>query len=175
MNFTFDPFPEIITTRLKLRDYCEDDYTQVLFLRSDIGVNKYIKRDHPKVLEDAIAFVKKVQRSMQSGENVNWAICQKDTPNMMGSICLWNFSKDLKTGEVGYDLHPKYQNKGIMNEALQAVLTFGFDVLKLDRIKAYTHHSNEKSKNLLNKNGFVLLTDEKDPDNENNLIFCKKK
>lgn len=171
MNFTFEPFPEITTARLKLRDYCEGDYTRVFFLRSDPEVTKFIKREHPKAVEDAIDFVKKVQNSMADGANVNWAICQHDKPEMIGSICLWNFSKDLKTGEIGYDLHPAFQNKGFMNEAFQAVLGFGFKTLKLNNIKAYTHHANENSINLLKKNGFVILAEEKDPDNEDNIIL----
>ncbi len=175
MNFTFEPFPEITTTRLKLRDFCEDDYAQVLFLRSDTDVNKFIKRDPPKALEDAIVFVKKVQMSMTKGKNVNWVICQKENLKMIGSICLWNFSSDLKIGEVGYDLHPDYQNMGYMNEAMKAVLSFGFEELQLDHIKAFTDHSNESSKKLLKNNGFVILHDEKDVDNKDNIILSLSK
>ena len=35
---------------------------------------------------------------------------------MIGSICLWNFTDNQKSAEIGYDLSPKYQRKGIMNE-----------------------------------------------------------
>ena len=175
MSFSFDPFPELQTSRLQLRSFSEEDYAQVFFLRSDKEVNKYIKRVYPKKIEEAIAFVNKVQSSMKNGENVNWAICQKEDPKMMGSICLWNFSSDHKTGEVGYDLHPDYQNMGYMNEAMKAVLRFGFEELQLDHIKAYTHHSNESSKKLLKNNGFVVLPDEKDVDNKDNIILSLSK
>lgn len=174
MSFSFNPFPVLHTSRLCLRNYCEEDYDQVFFLRSDQEVNRYIKRVHPKKIEEAIAFVNKVQTSMNNGENVNWVICTREDPKMMGSICLWNFSPDLKTGEIGYDLHPDHQKKGIMNEALKAVLKFGFETLKLDHIKAYTDGSNESSKKLLVKNGFLIQKDEKDQDNENNIILDLK-
>ena len=175
MNFSFDPFPVLRTSRLQLRIFSEEDYAQVFFLRSDQEVNKYIKRVYPKKIEEAIAFVNKVQSSMKNGENVNWAICKKEDLKMMGSICLWNFSSDLKTGEVGYDLHPDYQNMGYMNEAMKAVLRFGFEELQLDHIKAFTHHSNESSKKLLKNNGFEMLPDEKDDDNKDNIILSLSK
>jgi len=175
VNFSFHPFPVLQTSRLNLRDYCEDDHAQVFFLRSDKEVNKYIKRVHPKKIAEAIAFVDKVQKSMKNGENVNWVICKKEDLKMMGSICLWNFSQDLKTGEIGYDLHPDHQNQGIMSEAIKAVLKYGFEELGLDQIKAFTHHSNESSKKLLQKNGFEILPDEKDVDNKDNIILCLTK
>lgn len=175
MNFSFDPFPVLQTSRLQLRAFSEEDYEQVFFLRSDKEVNRYIKRVYPKKIEEAAAFVNKVQSSMKNGENVNWAICQKEDLKMMGSICLWNFSSDHKTGEVGYDLHPDYQNTGYMNEAIKAVLRFGFEELHLDHIKAFTHHSNENSKKLLMNNGFVILPDEKDDDNKDNIILSLSK
>lgn len=70
---------------------------------------------------------------------------------------MWNFSKDNKKAEVGYDLNPLFQRKGIMSEALKSILGFGFNNLNLDKIDAFTHKKNESSKKLLEKNGFILL------------------
>lgn len=171
MTLSFQPFPILKTERLLLRDYVEDDYPQVFFLRSDPEVNQFIKRDYPRELKDAIAFVKKVQAGMHQGQNVNWAICYKEDGRMIGSICLWNFSDDQKTGEVGYDLHPDHQQMGIMTEALEAVIHYGFDTLNLNQITAYTEDSNQNSKKLLFKNGFSVLEGKSDPDNSDNVIF----
>ena len=175
MPFSFNPFPVLKTKRLLLRNYSTEDYSQVFFLRSDPALNTYIKRDPPKELKDAIAFVNRVQKSMKNGENVNWAICQKENGQMMGSICLWNFSSDLKTGEVGYDLHPDFQHKGYMNEAIQEVIRFGFQELSLDKITAYTHHSNKNSLKLLEKNNFEIVENLIDEDNKDNIILSLNK
>ena len=174
MSFSFDPFPELLTSRLRLRDYKKEDYAQVFFLRSDKQVNKFIKRKPAKNMLEAEAFVKKVRKSMSEGKNVNWAITYHSHPDMIGSICIWNFSPDLKTGEIGYDLHPDHQKKGIMQEAMQAVIQYGFDILKLDNLKAYTNYTNLSSIKLLQKNGFEL-TEEKDSDDKNNVILRLKK
>jgi len=94
---------------------------------------------------------------------------------MIGSICLWNFSKNKKIGEVGYDLSQKFQRKGIMNESLKSILDFGFGKLNLNVIEAFTHRLNESSKKLLVKNGFKLVKDKNDEDNLDNVVYEIKK
>ena len=90
---------------------------------------------------------------------------------MIGSISLWNFSEDKKTGEVGYDLSTKHHNTGVMSEALKCVLNYGFNTLQLDKIEAFTHRDNEPSKKLLIKHNFNLIEHRKDVGNLNNIIF----
>jgi len=171
MTNPFEIFPLMNTSRLHLRRLNLEDAEQVLFLRSDKVVNEFIKRQTPTKIQDAIDFVDKIQLGFIKRETISWVISLKDNPKMIGSICLWNFSADRKTAEVGYDLNPSFQNKGIMTEALQEVLQLGFHSLDLENIVAFTHHANENSKKLLTKNGFILQEKETDPDNEDNIIF----
>lgn len=175
MTDPFKDFPILNTSRLLLRQLNLTDAEQVLFLRSDNDVNKFIKRQTPRKIQDAIEFVDKIQLGYIKRETISWVITLKDRPKMIGSICLWNFSPDRKTAEVGYDLHPSFQNKGIMTEALKEVLQLGFYSLDLENIVAFTHRLNENSKNLLTKNGFMLQEQETDPDNEDNIIFSISK
>ena len=171
----FEVFPNLKTQRLFLRELKTEDAEQVLFLRSDKEVNKYIKRQTPTKIQDAIDFIHKIQLGYGKRETISWVICTTENPKMIGSICLWNYSSDRKTAEVGYDLSPSFQNRGIMTEAMKAVLTFGFDTLQFETIKAFTHYANENSKSLLTKNAFALVEGEKDADNEDNIIFSINK
>ena len=175
MTNPFEVFPKLDTPRLNLRELKTEDAKQVLFLRSDKEVTKFIKRQIPTKIQDALDFIHKIQLGYSKRETISWAICTIENPKMIGSICLWNYSLDRKTAEVGYDLNPSFQNRGIMTEALQAVLNFGFEILQFDTIKAFTHYANENSKSLLTKNAFTLVEGEKDADNEDNLIFSIKK
>ena len=59
------------------------------------------------------------------------------------------FSKDQKTAEIGYDLHPQFHKKGIMTEALSCILNYGFKNLELENIEAYTHKENKASKSVV--------------------------
>lgn len=168
------PFPTIKTARLLLRKIDVDDSEVILFLRSDAVVNKYIERpEHrkTKTVEQAQTHIEKMNGLFDNEEAIAWGIAVEGNPKLIGTICLWNFSEDRKTAEVGYDLDPAFQGKGMMSEALKAVLSFGFDKLGFALIEAFTHVENEASKKLLVTNGFQLAVGRKEDGNLSNVIF----
>ena len=168
-------FLEITTERLFLRRLKQSDWEMISYLRSDKEVNKFVKRPNADSKEKALEFISKTNKGIDDQNLYYWTITEKNSPEMIGSICLWNLSKDRKTAEVGYDLSPKFQGKGIMNESLRSILEFGFKNLNLDFIEAYTQKNNESSKKLLERNGFILIPDKKDEDNHENIIYEIKK
>ena len=172
------PFPVITTERLFLRKIEELDCDVILFLRSDETVTKFIERpDNRKTKNktDAIKFIQEINKAFEEEKSISWGITLKNNPKIIGTICLWNFSENKKTAEVGYDLNPEFQKLGIMNEVLNRVIDFGFNKLNLDKIEAFTHNKNESSKKLLEKNKFVFMQNRKDSENDSNIIFELKK
>ena len=167
-------FPVIKTERLTLRKIEESDSDVILLLRSDKSINKFINRPEnrrTKNISDSIKHIKKLNTDTKNNKSIAWGITLNENPKIIGTICLWNFSKDYKTAEVGYDLNPNFQKKGIMSESLNSVVNFGFTELSIDRIKAFTHIQNENSKKLLVKNGFSIIEDRKDDDDLSNVVF----
>ncbi|MFJ3390385.1 MULTISPECIES: GNAT family N-acetyltransferase [unclassified Lysinibacillus] len=59
-----------------------------------------------------------------------------------------------KRAEIGYELSEDYWHRGIMSEAVKAVLSIGFDQLGLVRIQAIVTEENIASKKLLSKFNF---------------------
>ena len=55
----------------------------------------------------------------------------------------------------GYALHPDQQGKGLMQEAMTAVLEYGFKIMKLHSIEANVNPNNLSSIKLLVRNNFV--------------------
>jgi ribosomal-protein-alanine N-acetyltransferase len=74
---------------------------------------------------------------------------------MIGTICFWNIQADHYRAEVGYVLHPDHWRKGIMKEAVQAVVDFGFKEMKLHGIEGHINPENAVSGIVLEKCGFV--------------------
>ncbi|CAM3615157.1 GNAT family N-acetyltransferase [Flavobacterium gelidilacus] len=172
MNFI--PFPKIESKNLILRRVLESDCKIILYLRSDEEINKFIERpEHrkTKTIEEAKKFILQINENIETNKSITWGITLKNEPKIIGTICLWNFSEDNKTAEIGYDLEPKFQGKGIMSESLKSVLDYGFTTLNLDLIEAYTHQKNENSKTLLERNNFKLISAKIDEDNLNNAVF----
>lgn len=165
----------IETERLILKPIDESHVEDILKIRSNEVVNQFVKRIPPKTNYDALDYILTIKKRNQNNESLNWGISYKNQQNLLGTICLWKFSDDRTEAEVGYELLPDHHRKGIMSEALSAVLNYGFNELNLHEILAFTNKFNENSKGLLVKHDFVLQegrTDEGFPDN---LVFSLKK
>lgn len=167
--------PKIKTKRLLLRELKQSDWEVISYLRSNLDVNKFVKRPSAETKKKALEFISKISNGTKKQNFYYWCVSEKSNIEMIGSVCLWNFSKDKKTAEIGYDLNPKFQRKGIMNEALKSVLKFGFKNLKLETIEAFTHNENVSSKKLLERNKFKLIQERKDEHNKDNIIYELKK
>ncbi len=170
-QYHFIPFPEIKTQRLLLRQLLPSDREAIFVLRSDEAVNKYIARPLATEMAEADAFIAKIAQRVTEGQSVYWAITQAPNAALIGTICLWNFSEDGSTAEIGYELHPNHQGKGIMQEAIQAVLEYAFAQLGFDTVEAYTSLHNKPSIQLLTKNRFAHNPNKTDEDFPLNHIY----
>jgi len=166
-------FPIIETEQLVLRELLLSDQELIYSLRTNTEVIKYIDRPISRKDKNGLAFVERINNSIKNKDIFYWIISLKGSSKLIGSICLWNFSSDKSIAEVGYELFPEYFRKGLMNEALIAVLDFGFNRIQFKTIEAFTHRDNLGSKKLLIKNDFVEDSTRVDADNLNNIIFIK--
>jgi ribosomal-protein-alanine N-acetyltransferase len=152
--FSFLPFPECTTKRLLLRELRPGDVSAIFSLRSSESVNKYLDRPIEPNSHQAEAFIHKIQTGVKEGTWIYWTICLKPADNLIGTVCLWNFSVEQQSAELGYELLPTYQGRGLMQEAVENTLAYGFNTLKLQKIIAGTHSENTASLRLLRKTGF---------------------
>ncbi|NDI35108.1 GNAT family N-acetyltransferase [Chengkuizengella sediminis] len=154
-NINFTPFPDLSTERLKLRQLDIRDKNEIFALRSDEKVLEFQEREKLKSIDEALNFISKIKKGISNNEWVFWAITQKGDNKLVGGICLWNISKESSRADIGFELFPNYQGMGIMQEALTAVIEYGFKNMKLNSIVAFTHMNNSKSIKLLKRNNFI--------------------
>ena len=154
MKQLFTTFPSMTTSRLVLRPLKHSDVNEIFILRSDEAVNKYLDRHRAKSKEDAIEFISKIEQLVSEGKSLFWAINFKDETSLVGTICLWNLSEEKNSVEIGYEILPAYEGRGIMNEAMQAVIQFAFDKMEASLIEAAFVPENSRSLRLLEKNNF---------------------
>src|SRR5690606_13300974 len=133
------PFPILKTERLYLREMNEADIDTIHYFRSDPEINRFIRRP-PQTIEMTIDHFHKLTTEYKKNKSITWGMTLKDTAVLIGSICLWNFSEDRKTAEVGYNLDTKFQRQGFMGEALKAVIDFGFNQSGFETIEAFTDY-----------------------------------
>jgi ribosomal-protein-alanine N-acetyltransferase len=163
-DINFTPFPVLTTERLTLRQLLIDDKQNIFALRSDTQVNKYLDREPSKTIDDAIHFIKKINDNIENNNSIYWVISLTSTKTFVGTICLFDFSNEKESCEIGYELMTKFQGQGLMKEATQVVIDYVFQILKFKKILAFTHYENLNSTNLLLKLNFVksLETDKED-------------
>ena len=171
----FTSFADLSTERLTLRQLKTTDENEIFFLRSDEVINQFIDRPRQKALEEARSFITRINNEIMENKLLYWAITNKENPKLIATICLWKFSENKKTAEVGYELNSAFQGKGIMDEALKKIINFSFETLGLITLEAFTHKDNLKSKTLLIKNNFLPDITRKDKDHPTNIIFILRK
>ncbi len=156
LETNFSPFPEIITDRLLLRCIKMADAQEALVLRSLDETMQYIDREKFTSIEEAEAWIQKILDSLHTNEGIMWTIALANKPDMLiGTIGFWRMIKQHYRAEVGYMLHPNHWRKGIMKEALLAVIDYGFNEMKLHSIEAHINPANDASAAVLEKTGFV--------------------
>src|SRR5215203_1483834 len=156
LSLNFTPFPELKTDRLLLRELVLADAPAVQRLRSNVDVMKYINRPLLQTIEEAEGWINMVAENLQKTEGISWCICMKDDPSQsIGNVALWRIMKEHYRAEIGYMLEPAFQGKGIMYEAIQKVVDYGFTEMKLHSIEAHIDPRNKASGAVLLKAGFV--------------------
>lgn len=156
LEIIFLPFPVLKTQRLVLRQVNTNDADTILSLRSNDQVMKYIPRPYLKNKEDALGLIAMFDDKIENGIGINWGISFLEEPEkLMGIIGYYRMKPEHYRAEVGYMIFPEYHGKGIVSEALQKVVRYGFEEMKLHSIEAVLDPENIGSEKVLLKNGFV--------------------
>jgi len=155
MEVNFTPFPNLETDRLQLRRVVNDDVNEIFALRSDAETMKYIPRPLAKTKDDALTHIAIIDAKIESNEGINWAITLKNNPKLIGIIGHYQIKPEHFRAEIGYMLLPEYHGKGIISEAINEVVNYGFEIMKLHSIEAIIDPENLASEKVLQKNGFV--------------------
>ena len=155
IELDFAAFPEIRTSRLLLRKMAHEDANEILEMRSSETVMQYIDRERAESLVDAKEYLNRINASIDSKNGLMWGIELKNRPGkIIGNIGYWRMVKEHFRAEIGYMLLPNYWRKGIMKEAIKAVIDFGFHRMKLHTIEANINPGNTASGLLLESVGF---------------------
>jgi ribosomal-protein-alanine N-acetyltransferase len=109
------------------------------------------------------AFYDRVRRNRaeaERGTDYSLFIFQTDggTENLTGGLTLSNVRRRaFQSVTLGYWMGAEYAGKGIMTRAVHAILPFVFEDLALHRIEAACLPDNERSRRVLEKNGFKTI------------------
>ena len=148
-------YPRMETKRLVLRALTMDDAEFVFKEYCDPQVSFYMRDEEPlESLEQAKEMLGALQTPEMMPDFKWWGIEHKTKGELIGSCGYRRWDVQHHRAEIGYDLWPAYWGQGIMPEALEALLRFGYLEMGLNRIEATTHIKNDRSQRVVIKHGF---------------------
>lgn len=149
-------FPAFDLGDVVLREKCDTDVENFFCYYSDPKVNKFILCEIPKTIEECRRELHYWRNVFYRNDGIYFAIADKETNQMIGSIGLTSHNAYQRRIELSYDLAKEYWRRGIMFKAIKCVLRYAFFEMQVNRIEASVSIDNEASKNLLLKCNFTL-------------------
>lgn len=155
VDLALDPLV-LQTARLTLRPLEPRDAPQILALFADPQVTDYMDIAPMTGLAEAKEVIDWACERRARRAGVRWAIRPAGSGVLVGT-CGFNALETGRgrRGEVAYDLAPGLWGRGVMSEALAAVIAFGHDRLGLARLEAFVTAGNMRSCRLLERHGFM--------------------
>jgi [ribosomal protein S5]-alanine N-acetyltransferase len=155
VSAAFAAFPVLETERLLLRAMLDDDADATYRILSDPRVTRYF--GSPPMAEPARAIqrIERIHAAFADQSGIRWAIAPRQGGELIGSCGFWRIDKAHFRAEIGYELDPDHWGRGLIPEALRAMLGFGFAKMGLHSVEANIDPANQGSRRVLEKLGFV--------------------
>lgn len=153
---SWEEFPELTTERLELcaitRDHAEWYLRHFSIPEIAIGQGFPPPKDLAAAEKELELFIVGL---FEQGAGYRWGIRLKGDDDIIGSIGFYTWDKEHEKAKMGYDLRPEHWGKGLMKEALERTVRFGFEEMGLNRIEVSVLATNPRSMKLITKSGFV--------------------
>ena len=149
------PSLPIVTERLLLRAYTEDDYDAFASIQSRDDVHRYLYTEAGGPEEIRAVLRARMTRTAIERENdaITLALELRDGGALAGDVSFWWRSAVHQTGEIGFLLHPDHHGRGYAREAAEVMLRLGFEGLDLHRVIGRCDGRNAASARLMERLG----------------------
>jgi ribosomal-protein-alanine N-acetyltransferase len=151
----FGTFPVLETPRIVLRRILPADEPAVYAILSNPEVQRYSGRAPFQTSAEAKTWIETVENAWKGKEGIRWAMELKESNTYIGSLGFWKILRQHARAEIGYELNSDYWKRGLMQEAIDVILDYGFQNLKLHSVEANVTPENRASVALLKRAGFV--------------------
>ena len=151
----FSRLPVIETPRLILRRMTLRDAPDLYAYSKDPEVARHVLWSAHRSVWDTKAYIRFMLQQYRLGEPSSWCLVDRESGKAIGTIGFMSFSPENSTVEIGYSLARSHWNRGLMTEALEAVLREVFETLKLHRVEAQHFSANPSSGRVMEKCGMT--------------------
>lgn len=151
--------PSVLTTdRLILTPVDESDFDDLCALWADENFTRHIIGRTLSAEEVWSRVLRDIGHWKALGYG-NWSIRSRDDASHVGTVGILNFKRDLTppfdAPELGWGLSPRFQGRGLAQEALVAALDWSDRVLRAPRTACMISPENGPSIRLAERNGYA--------------------
>jgi RimJ/RimL family protein N-acetyltransferase len=145
---------ELLTERLRLREFCAADIAAVLAYQNDPRYLQFYPWTHREA-DEVRNFVEMLidWQEERPRQRFQFAIVPRDGEELIGNCGVRIRDANTPEGDIGYELAPSHWGHGYATEAAHAVLRFAFEELRLHRVWAFVVSENTASLRVLEKLG----------------------
>ena len=101
------------------------------------------------------AMIERCLSRWAAGELSKWGVALQHDDQLVGTCGFNQYSQVHRWAELGFDLAQPQWGKGLMRQAVAAVLQCTFRQDQVDRVHAFVRVDNRRSERLLQRSGFV--------------------
>lgn len=148
--------PALETERLLLRKLVMEDAEDLFKYASEPSVSRFMPWGVHKTIDDSKGFLASILEAYERQQKLTWAIQLKQTGKMIGTIDYVSWQPKRSKAEIAYTLSHEYWGQGLMKEAADGLLAFGFNEMELNKIEAPIMLDNAQSRRLAEKLGMKL-------------------
>lgn len=99
--------------------------------------------------------IERARSRWAAGEPSKWGVALQHEDRLVGTCGFNDWSEAHRWAELAFDLAQPHWGKGLMRRAVTAVLQWGFEQGRMNRVQAFTRVDNARSQRLLERSGFV--------------------
>lgn len=148
-------FPCLESPRLFLREISEADAKALYRIYTDPQVVRYHNLERLEGFATALSFAAWMHSLYPERLGLRWGIEARRSRDLIGTIGYEYLDPRQHGAELSYDLLPAYWGRGLMQEAVRAVLEYIRERTSLLYLEANTVLENQASARVLEKAGFV--------------------
>lgn len=149
-------YTDLITTpRTTLRIVDKSAIPDLLEMNGDPTVTRFLPYKNWETIDDGYAWLDRMIGICASGDALQLVIHEKESNKAIGTCLLFRHDSASSRAEIGYALGKKHWGKGLMHEALSALIDHAFTHCSLRRIEAEVNPQNIASNKTLLRLGFT--------------------
>lgn len=152
--------PELSSQRCNYQSLSDRFLDDIFEIFSNSEVVKFNNYSLFRNLDDAHALLNMYEKRHNDEIGLRWGIVLKNSNKLIGTIG-FNTLNINEFATLGYDLNFKYWNNGYITEAIETIVSHGFEKYNLKSIMAEVQIGNFASERVLIKNNFQFAGSQK--------------